>query len=96
MKQEERWMQMWKEYMDFLTTNKRRPSKYDEEERTLVNWMKHNRKIKNQGKMPPQRMPKLQELVAMSEKYQRVNQHQYTNGKPTKRVVVQQPVLDLQ
>lgn len=83
MTQDERWLLMWQEYMDFLLKNKRRPSKYNDEERVLVNWMKHNRKVRNQDKMPPKRMEKFLELMAVATKYQRVNQHQYTDGKST-------------
>ena len=38
MTQDQRWIMMWQKYMDFLHNNKRRPSKYQPEERDLVNW----------------------------------------------------------
>lgn len=47
MTHDERWMSMWQSYMDFMKENGRRPSKYKPEERTLVNWLKHNRKLVN-------------------------------------------------
>lgn len=79
MTQDERWNQTWKQYIDFLETNKRRPSKYKPEERDLVNWAKHNRKLINQGKFKESRMEKFEELKRLSEKYQRINQYKYKN-----------------
>lgn len=46
MNQDLKWNSKWKEVMDFITTNKRNPSKYIDEERGLyVNWLRHNRWI---------------------------------------------------
>lgn len=77
MTQDEQWLSMWRQYMDFLHANKRRPSKYKPEERNLVNWAKHNRKMINQGKIDPQRMEKFNELKREADLYRRVNQHAY-------------------
>ena len=74
---------MWQKYMDFLHNNKRRPSKYQPEERDLVNWAKHNRKLVNKGVLKADRKTRFDQLVAEAEKYQRVNQHQYVNGEST-------------
>ncbi len=71
---------MWQSYLNFMRKSKRRPSKYYPEERVLMNWAKHNRKLRNQGKLPDNRKALFAKLVAESAKYQRVNQHQYTNG----------------
>lgn len=91
MTQDERWLHMWQQYMDFLHENKRRPSKYKPEERDLVNWAKHNRKLINQGKFQPSRMDKFDELKREAEKYQRVNQHQYVHNPADDEA----PMLDL-
>lgn len=80
MTQDERWAMMWDAYMDFLHSLHKRPSKYEPTERDLVNWLKHNRKLNNKGALRPDRKVKLDELLAEAAKYQRVNQHQYTNG----------------
>ena len=80
MTQDQRWIMMWQKYMDFLHNNKRRPSKYQPEERDLVNWAKHNRKLVNKGVLKADRKTRFDQLVAEAEKYQRVNQHQYVNG----------------
>ena len=83
MTQDQRWIMMWQKYMDFLHNNKRRPSKYQPEERDLVNWAKHNRKLVNKGVLKADRKARFDQLVAEAEKYQRVNQHQYVNGEST-------------
>ena len=80
MSQDEQWLDMWWKYMDFMRKNKRRPSKYKPEERFLVNWAKHNRKLINKGQFQPSRMKKFMELKHEAEKYQRVNQYMYVNG----------------
>lgn len=83
MTHEQRWTMMWQMYMDFLRDHKRRPSKYQPEERDLVNWAKHNRKLVNKGELKDDRKARFDKLVADAEKYQRVNQHQYVNGEST-------------
>lgn len=85
MTQDDRWLSMWQKYMNFLHRNKRRPSKYRKTEMKLVNWAKNNRKLRNKGVFPEHRMEKYKELLAESEKYQRVNQHAYINGEKTDR-----------
>ncbi len=45
MTQDELWMNKWKEAIDFLETNHRRPSKFVPEERDMRNWWKHNKKL---------------------------------------------------
>jgi hypothetical protein len=80
MTRDEIWMDQWQQYIDFITTNKRRPSKYKLEEHKLLSWYKHNRKLINQGKMPANRLEKFNELLRAAEKVQRLNQYQYTNG----------------
>lgn len=43
MTQDERWLIQWKEVMDFMVDNHRRPSKFVDEERGMRNWWKHQR-----------------------------------------------------
>jgi len=46
MTQNERWIKRYNEVKNFIETNKRNPSKHDDEERgKYLNWMKHNRKL---------------------------------------------------
>lgn len=83
MTQDDRWTHRWQEYIDFLHENKRRPSKYYAEERDLVNWAKHSRKLRNQDKLPDSRKAKFGQLLSEAAKYQRVNQHAYVDGRKT-------------
>ena len=55
MTQEERWMIQWNAVMDFMEANKRRPSKYEPEERNAWNWLRHNQKLYNNRAMRPER-----------------------------------------
>ena len=51
MTQDEQWQKRYDEVFDFIETNKRNPSKHDEEERgKYLNWIKANRKAFNAGK----------------------------------------------
>lgn len=74
MTQDERWYTQWKEIMDFMDANKRRPSKFVDEERGMRNWWKHQQKLLNAGELRPERMEMFRQLLEMGEKYRRVNQ----------------------
>ena len=75
MKQEQRWMAKYNEVVYFIETNKRNPSKHDEEERgKYLNWIKANRKALNAGKMKPERVEKFRKLLELTEQYKRKNQ----------------------
>ena len=77
MTQDERWMARYNEVMTFIETNKRNPSKHDEEERgKYLNWIKANRKALNARKMKPERAEKFKELLALTEQYRRKNQYE--------------------
>ena len=77
MTQDERWIIRYKEMMTFIETNKRNPSKHDEEERgKYLNWIKANRKVLNAEKMKPERVEKFKELLALTEQYRRKNQYE--------------------
>ena len=76
MTQDERWLQQWQTVMDFLEANKRRPSKFVDEERGMRNWWKHQQKLLNAGELKVERVAKFKELVEVGKKYRRVNQYQ--------------------
>jgi hypothetical protein len=76
MTQEERWIANWKAVMDFMTANKRRPSKFVDEERGMRNWWKHQQKLVNAGELRPKRMEKFNELLELGEKYRHKNQYE--------------------
>ena len=66
MTQEERWMTKYNEVVTFIETNKRNPSKYVDEERGLVNWMKQQRKLVNAGELTEPRLGQFMELMELS------------------------------
>ena len=76
MDQETRWLTRYNEVKTFIETNKRNPSKHDDEERGLyLNWIKHNRKLYTAGEMKPDRVELFEKLLVLCEKYKRVNQY---------------------
>ena len=76
MSQDEKWLFKFQEVITFLETNKRNSSKHDDEERgKYLNWMKHNKKLYAAGEMKEDRVEKFRELLALCEKYKRVNQY---------------------
>ena len=76
MTQEERWNTRYEEVVAFIEANKRNPSKHRIEEHDMLNWIKHNRKLMNAGKMKPERMEKFRKLLEMTEQYKRKNQYE--------------------
>ncbi len=77
MTQDEKWEQRYNEVKSFIETNKRNPSKHDEEERgNIFNWLKANRKALNAGKMKTERVEKFRKLLEMTEQYRRKNQYE--------------------
>ena len=76
MTQEERWQMRYDEVKTFIETNKRNPSKYAPEERLMVHFLKHGRKLMNAGEMKEERVEKFRELMALVEEYKRVNQYE--------------------
>ena len=56
MTQDERWMTKYNEVIEFISTNHRNPSKYVDEERNMVNFLKHTRKQLNQGLLKSDRI----------------------------------------
>ena len=77
MTQDERWLIRYNEVKTFIEKNHRNPSKHDDEERGLyLNWIKHNRKLYAAGELKPDRVEFFLILLALCEKYKRVNQYQ--------------------
>lgn len=76
MTQDEKWQAKYDEVVGFIKSNHRNPSKYIDEERALVNWCKHQRKIINAGEMKPERIEMFEKLLELVEKYKRINQYQ--------------------
>ena len=42
----------------------------------MLNWIKHNRKLMNAGELKSERLEMFRELLAVGERYKRVNQYQ--------------------
>lgn len=78
MKYDEHWLQIWQQYMDFMDTELRRPSKYYPEERPLFNWMKHNKKLLNKGLLSSQRESLFAQLLVEANQLRHVNQYFYS------------------
>ena len=76
MTQDDKWIAKYNEVAEFIKANHRNPSKYVDEERGLVNWCKHQRKLINAGEMKPERVKLFEELQELKEEYKRVNQYQ--------------------
>lgn len=74
MKQDEIWLSKFHEVMDFMEKNHRNPSKHRLEEHQMLNFVKHNRKLMNAGKLKEERVEMFQKLLEMWERYKRVNQ----------------------
>lgn len=68
MTQDEPWIQQWQTIMDFMEANKRRPSKFVDEERGMRNWWKHQQKLLNAGELKTNRLEKFNELLKQGEK----------------------------
>lgn len=76
MTQDERWLENYNEVVSFIKANKRNPSKHRIEEHLMLNWVKHNRKLLNAGRIAPERVKMFEELVELWEKSKRINQYQ--------------------
>ena len=76
MTQDERWLTKYNEIMAFMAENHRRPSKYNMEERNDWNWMRHTQKQFNAGLLKPERVELFEKVLALCDKYKRVNQYQ--------------------
>lgn len=76
MTQDEIWNNKYKEVVAFIETNKRNPSKYNLEERNMVNFLKHTRKQLNAGLLKAERIEEFRKLQLLMEQYKRINQYQ--------------------
>ena len=77
MTQDELWQNKYEQVVTFIENNKRNPSKHDDEERgRYLNWLKHNRKLFTAGLLKKDRVELFEELLALCDRYKRVNQYQ--------------------
>ena len=76
MDQETRWLTRYNEVKEFIEREHRNPSKYDDAERGLRNWVKQQKKLMNAGALEGQRLKMFNKLLALGERYKRKNQYQ--------------------
>ena len=70
-------MRKYEVVVKFIETNKRNPSRYDPVERGLYcNWIKHNRKMYNAGKLKEERIGLFEKLMELGEQFKRKNQYE--------------------
>lgn len=79
MTQNEVWDNHYKEIMEFVAKNKRRPSKHRKDELRMVYWIKYCKKLINQGRMKDARKERFEQLMNYANKFQRKNQYEYTH-----------------
>ena len=76
MDQDTRWLTRYNEVVEFIETNHRNPSKYCDEEKLMVHFLKRGRKLMNAGELQEPRLSKFKELLELTEMYKRKNQYQ--------------------
>lgn len=76
MDQDTRWLTRYNEVKEFIETNYRNPSKYYDEEKLMVHFLKRNRKLMNAGELAEPRLGMFKELFALSGQYRRKNQYE--------------------
>ena len=76
MTQDERWKARYQEVMEFIQSHHRNPSKYRDEEKLLVHFLKRGRKLMNAGELKEPRLGMFKELLELTNIYKRVNQWQ--------------------
>lgn len=65
----------YQEVKAFIETNKRNPSKYRDEEKLMVHFLKRGRKLMNAGKLKPERVDLFEKLLALADENKHVNQY---------------------
>ena len=76
MTQDERWKARYQEVMESIQSHHRNPSKYRDEEKLLVHFLKRGRKLMNAGELKEPRLGMFKELLELSEQYKHKNQYQ--------------------
>lgn len=76
MTQDERWLVRYNEVKSFIETNHRNPSKYYDEEKLMVHFLKRGRKLMNAGELQEPRLSMFKELLELSERNKHKNQYE--------------------
>ena len=72
--QDTRWLTRYNDVKDFIEREHRNPSKYRDEEKLMVHFLKRGRKLMNAGELQEPRLSKFKELLVLVEENKRVNQ----------------------
>lgn len=83
MTQDDLWELNYLDIMDFMTEQKRRPSKHRLEEHQMLNWLKYQKKRMAQGLLKPNRIERFNRLLIVAEQYLRKNQYAYKRVQPS-------------
>ena len=76
MDQETRWLTRYNDVKSFIETNHRNPSKYYDEEKLMVHFLKRGRKLMNAGELQEPRLGMFKELLVLSEQKKHKNQYE--------------------
>ena len=76
MTQDERWLSRYNEVKNFIESNHRNPSKYYDEEKLMVHFLKRNRKLMNAGELAEPRLGMFKELLELCEQNKHKNQYE--------------------
>lgn len=76
MDQETRWLTRYNEVKEFIEREHRNPSKYRDEEKLMVHFLKRGRKLINAGELQEPRLSLFKELMALCGEYKRKNQYE--------------------
>lgn len=74
MDQDTRWRIRYNAVKTFIESNHRNPSKYADEERLMVHFLKRGRKMLNAGELVEPRFSQFLELLELSNRYKHINQ----------------------
>ena len=75
MDQDTRWLIRYNEVKSFIEVKHRNPSKYSDEERCMLHFMKRGRKLMNAGELKEPRLSLFKELLVLSDENKHVNQY---------------------
>lgn len=78
-KQDDLWNQKWQAYKDFMSKNKRRPSKHRAEDMVLFDWFKHSKKLLKRGQMKADRIEKFKQLLSKANNLPHKNNYRYSD-----------------
>ena len=76
MTKDERWFLRYNKVRGFIEGHHRNLSKYYDEEKLMVHFLKRWRKLMNVGELAEPRLGLFKELLELSEKFRRKNQYE--------------------